>query len=161
MGEHGTQQAQSYNGEVEGYSAGVLMHNSTINPWGEHDNILKRFERETCINNQPMGAGGHDHIRDPLEREAEFERVMVNLFGGTFVDRHGAPLCLSVFAATVCAGAVLLSIGVANKTWEVMYLGRFVFGLGAESLCVAQSTIVSDWFEGKGTKGVCVCLSLF
>ena len=30
-----------------------------------------------------------------------------------------------------------------------MYLGRFIFGLGAESLCVAQSTIVSDWFEGK------------
>ena len=76
--------------------------------------------------------------------------VILPLFGGTFVDRHGAPLCLTVFAATVCAGAILLSIGVANKSWEVMYLGRFVFGLGAESLCVAQSTIVSDWFEGKG-----------
>ena len=31
----------------------------------------------------------------------------------------------------------------------MQYTGRFVFGLGAESLCVAQSTIVSDWFEGK------------
>lgn len=75
--------------------------------------------------------------------------VILPLFGGNVVDRHGAPLCLTIFAATVFMGAVILSVGVANKSWEVMYLGRFVFGLGAESLCVAQSTIVSHWFEGK------------
>mmetsp|Transcript_10852 Transcript_10852/g.23980 ORF Transcript_10852/g.23980 Transcript_10852/m.23980 type:complete len:664 (+) Transcript_10852:70-2061(+) len=75
--------------------------------------------------------------------------VILPLFGGNVVDRHGAPLCLAIFAAAVFMGAVLLSIGVANKSWEMMYIGRFVFGLGAESLCVAQSTIVSDWFEGR------------
>ena len=75
--------------------------------------------------------------------------VILPLFGGNVVDRHGAPLCLTVFAATVFTGSVLLSVGVAIKSWEVMYLGRFVFGLGGESLCVAQSTILSDWFEGR------------
>ncbi|KAL7535563.1 hypothetical protein ACHAXR_006570 [Thalassiosira sp. AJA248-18] len=75
--------------------------------------------------------------------------VILPLFGGNVVDTHGAPLCLTLFASMVCLGAVLLSIGVANKAWEVMYIGRFVFGLGAESLCVAQSTIISDWFEGR------------
>eukprot|EP00584_Thalassiosira_punctigera_P022751 CAMPEP_0172574812 /NCGR_PEP_ID=MMETSP1067-20121228/136891_1 /TAXON_ID=265564 ORGANISM="Thalassiosira punctigera, Strain Tpunct2005C2" /NCGR_SAMPLE_ID=MMETSP1067 /ASSEMBLY_ACC=CAM_ASM_000444 /LENGTH=682 /DNA_ID=CAMNT_0013367447 /DNA_START=617 /DNA_END=2668 /DNA_ORIENTATION=- len=74
--------------------------------------------------------------------------VVLPLFGGNVVDRIGAPVCLAAFASTVCAGAAILSMGVANKSWEVMYLGRFVFGLGAESLCVAQSTVVSDWFEG-------------
>jgi len=75
--------------------------------------------------------------------------VILPLFGGNVVDRHGAPLCLTLFALTVFTGAALLSVGVANQSWKVMYLGRFVFGLGAESLCVAQSTITSDWFEGK------------
>lgn len=75
--------------------------------------------------------------------------VVLPLFGGNFVDRFGAPQSLFVFALFVCCGSVLLSIGVSNKTWGVMFLGRFVFGFGAESLCVAQSTITSDWFEGK------------
>lgn len=30
-----------------------------------------------------------------------------------------------------------------------MMLGRFVFGLGGESMTVAQSAIVSAWFAGK------------
>ena len=75
--------------------------------------------------------------------------VILPLFGGNIVDRHGAPYCLTLFASVIFAGAVLLSIGVMNKQWEIMYLGRFVFGLGAESLCVAQSTITSEWFEGR------------
>mmetsp|Transcript_13297 Transcript_13297/g.21624 ORF Transcript_13297/g.21624 Transcript_13297/m.21624 type:complete len:687 (+) Transcript_13297:1-2061(+) len=75
--------------------------------------------------------------------------VILPLFGGNVVDRHGAPLCLTCFASLLFMGSILLSIGVHNKSWEVMYMGRFVFGLGAESLCVAQSTIVSEWFEGR------------
>ena len=75
--------------------------------------------------------------------------VILPLFGGNIVDRYGAPRCLTLFATFVCMGAILLSLGVTNQSWNTMYVGRFVFGLGAESLCVAQSTIVSDWFEGK------------
>jgi len=75
--------------------------------------------------------------------------IILPFFGGSFVDCHGAPLLFTMFALTVCAGASLLAVGVAYRSWEVMYLGRFVFGTGMESLCVAQSTILSDWFEGR------------
>ncbi|KAL7495449.1 hypothetical protein ACHAWT_003920 [Skeletonema menzelii] len=104
----------------------------------------------------------HQQLQDYMPQSSNFERnfnllytvysipnVVLPLFGGNFVDRFGAPQCLFSFASLVCCGSVLLSIGVSSKTWEVMYLGRFVFGLGAESLCVAQSTITSDWFEGN------------
>jgi MFS family permease len=30
-----------------------------------------------------------------------------------------------------------------------MLVGRVIFGLGGESMSVAQSTIVSNWFKGK------------
>ena len=104
----------------------------------------------------------HQQLQDYMPQSSNFERnfnllytvysipnVVLPLFGGNFVDRFGAPACLFSFASLVCCGSVLLSIGVSFQTWEVMYLGRFVFGLGAESLCVAQSTITSDWFEGN------------
>jgi len=56
---------------------------------------------------------------------------------------------MAAFAATVCAGSAILGAGVAGRSWDAMYVGRFVFGLGAESMCVAQSTVVSEWFEGR------------
>jgi len=37
-----------------------------------------------------------------------------------------------------------------NKTgYYIMVFGRFFFGLGAESMSVAQSAIVAQWFKGK------------
>ena len=75
--------------------------------------------------------------------------VVLPLFGGSFVDRFGGPRCMAAFAATVCAGSAILSAGVAGRSWNAMYVGRFVFGLGAESMCVAQSTVVREWFEGE------------
>lgn len=39
----------------------------------------------------------------------------------------------------------------ANKemAWYVMYVGRTVFGLGGESLSVAMSAMIAQWFTGK------------
>lgn len=104
----------------------------------------------------------HQQLQDYMPKSDSFERnfnllytiysipnVILPLFGGNVVDRHGAPQSLFVFALVVCCGTILVAIGVQTKKWEVMFLGRFVFGLGGESLCVAQSTITSDWFEGK------------
>ena len=104
----------------------------------------------------------HQQLQDYMPPSSKYEtqfnllytvysipNILLPLFGGTIVDRYGAPPCLTLFATFVCMGAILLSVGVTNQSWNTMYVGRFVFGLGAESLCVAQSTIVSDWFEGK------------
>lgn len=35
------------------------------------------------------------------------------------------------------------------ESYYVMLIGRVVFGLGGESMTVAQSTIISLWFKGK------------
>jgi MFS family permease len=35
------------------------------------------------------------------------------------------------------------------KSWEVIFLGRLVFGFGGESLSVANSALVADWFRGR------------
>ncbi|KAL7503420.1 hypothetical protein ACHAWX_000583 [Stephanocyclus meneghinianus] len=75
--------------------------------------------------------------------------TILPLFGGNTVDKYGAPKCQTIFAMTVFIGSSLLSIGVTSQSWNLMYLGRFVFGIGAESLGVAQSTVLSEWFEGK------------
>ena len=40
-------------------------------------------------------------------------------------------------------------VGGYIKSYIIILLGRFIFGLGGESLCVSQSAIVSIWFKEK------------
>jgi MFS family permease len=75
--------------------------------------------------------------------------TILPLFGGNVVDRYGAPKCQTLFAIIIFLGSCILSMGVSSQSWQLMYFGRFIFGLGAESLSVAQSTVLSEWFEGR------------
>jgi len=63
----------------------------------------------------------------------------------SFNHRFGATL----FCSLVLVGQVVFSLGVQFKLYWVCILGRFVFGLGGESLTVAQNTFTARWFAGK------------
>jgi MFS family permease len=43
----------------------------------------------------------------------------------------------------------VVAFGVSIESWGVMFLGRVLFGFGGESIAVANSSILADWFEGK------------
>jgi MFS family permease len=70
-------------------------------------------------------------------------------FGGYFVDKLGAPVCLVVFGSFILAGQVLFAFGASVKSWTIMWCGRVLFGLGGENLTVAQSALLAQWFRGK------------
>ena len=60
-------------------------------------------------------------------------------------DRKG----LVGFTIILTIGQLIFAIGGYEKTYWIMILGRFVFGLGGECMTVAQSAIVSQWFKGN------------
>ncbi|HTS00876.1 MAG TPA: MFS transporter [Bacteroidota bacterium] len=66
--------------------------------------------------------------------------------GGILIDRIGTRRASLLFSALVTAGALI--VAVAPNLWT-LYLGRFVFGWGSESLVVAQSAIFARWFKGR------------
>merc|ERR1719220_1304931 len=54
-----------------------------------------------------------------------------------------------VFALFIVIGQVIFAMGgLLDRLW-VMEIGRFVFGIGGESLAVAQNTYAVSWFKGK------------
>jgi MFS family permease len=75
--------------------------------------------------------------------------VFLPFFGGYFVDRLGVCICLIIFTTLITAGQCVFALGLTIKSWPVMYIGRVIFGFGGESLAVANSAILADWFEGK------------
>ncbi len=72
--------------------------------------------------------------------------IMSVFLGGILIDRIGTRAASAIFAGLVIVGATIVAL--APNVW-VLYVGRFVFGAGSESLVVAQSAILARWFKGK------------
>ncbi|XP_062409222.1 major facilitator superfamily domain-containing protein 1 [Sardina pilchardus] len=76
--------------------------------------------------------------------------VVLCFLGGFLLDRvFGIRLGTIIFASFVFVGQIIFATGaLVNRFW-LMEAGRFVFGIGGESLAVAQNTYAVNWFKGK------------
>jgi MFS family permease len=72
--------------------------------------------------------------------------VLTLLIGGVTIDRIGTKKATFVFAVICLAGAMLTAV--SGKP-AIMLSGRFLLGIGAESLIVAVTTALAKWFKGK------------
>jgi MFS family permease len=72
--------------------------------------------------------------------------IFTVVIGGLIIDRVGGKKSTFIFGALCCLGAVLTAL--SSKLW-VMAAGRLVFGVGAESLIIAVTTLLAKWFRGK------------
>ena len=75
--------------------------------------------------------------------------TVLPLLGGYIVDRFGFRLCAILFASLTTCGQAILCLGISLKSWPVMFVGRVVFGFGGESIAVANSAILAEYFIGK------------
>ncbi|XP_074046928.1 lysosomal dipeptide transporter MFSD1 isoform X2 [Macrotis lagotis] len=76
--------------------------------------------------------------------------VILCFFGGFLIDRvFGIRWGSIIFSFIVCIGQVIFAMGAIVNAFWLMQLGRFVFGIGGESLAVAQNTYAVSWFKGK------------
>jgi len=72
--------------------------------------------------------------------------IVVVLIGGVIVDRFGTRLSTLFFAIICSIGALVTSI---SPSFPVMAAGRLIFGLGAESMIVAITVAIGQWFVGR------------
>src|SRR5262245_57727114 len=75
-----------------------------------------------------------------------FPNIIMVLIGGVIVDRFGTRLSTLIFSIICLIGAVLTAV---SPSFPVMAAGRLVFGLGAESMIVAITVAIGQWFVGR------------
>jgi len=76
--------------------------------------------------------------------------TVLAFFGGYIVDRiTGVRAGAILFCFLILMGETMFCIGVTWQYYWVCFFGRFVFGLGGESLTVAQNTFTVRWFDGR------------
>jgi len=71
--------------------------------------------------------------------------VVLLLVGGLLVDRFGAARIAVVTAAVCLAGSVLTAFG---PDFSSMAAGRLLFGIGSETLNIALTVAIVDYFAG-------------
>ncbi len=69
------------------------------------------------------------------------------LIGGILVDRLGVRLSSIIFSTIVLIGVAVVAIFYTNPT--IIWIGRFILGIGAEPLYVAMNVMIARWFKGK------------
>jgi MFS family permease len=72
--------------------------------------------------------------------------VVMVLIGGILIDRIGVKRAAFIFALLCFLGAAVTAL---SPRLAIMATGRLIFGLGAESLIVAVTAAVAQWFRGK------------
>ncbi|CAD8170213.1 unnamed protein product [Paramecium pentaurelia] len=75
--------------------------------------------------------------------------IILPLVGGFMSDIFGYRKMSIIFMFFVILGQGFLYFGSSVGNFKYMILGRFMFGLGGESLFVASSIIINKWFVGK------------
>jgi len=72
--------------------------------------------------------------------------ILMVLIGGIIVDRVGTRKALILFTSICVVGTVLTAL---SPSFKMMALGRLFFGVGAESMIVAISVVIGQWFVGR------------
>jgi MFS family permease len=72
--------------------------------------------------------------------------IVLTLFGGWLIDRHGAGRVIVVLAGVCLLGALLTAVG---SQYPVMIIGRLLFGVGSETMINATTVAVAYWFANR------------
>ena len=72
--------------------------------------------------------------------------IIMVLIGGVIVDRIGTKLSTLLFAIICFLGSILTAV---SPSFPIMAAGRLLFGLGAESMIVAITVAIGQWFVGR------------
>lgn len=72
--------------------------------------------------------------------------VIMVLIGGLIIDKIGTRISTFIFTVLCLVGAIITA---SFNDLTMMAVGRLIFGLGAESMIVAITTVIGRWFKGK------------
>lgn len=77
-----------------------------------------------------------------------FPNTILPWFGGVLSDKIGNNTVMTICGIFVLFGNILQTYAIMSYNLNLMVFGRFIFGLGAETLQVCTNTTISKWFNG-------------
>jgi len=85
--------------------------------------------------------------------------ILLPLLGGIMIFKFGCRTMFLVFCFLILVGQLIFAMGCSFMSIHLMLAGRIIFGLGGESLNIAQFAIIVQWFakdEIAFAMGICM-----
>ncbi|KAJ3276236.1 hypothetical protein HDV01_005684 [Terramyces sp. JEL0728] len=111
------------------------------------------FDNPAALNSQLQGFLGHDYDTWQYELNLLYSVYsfpnMFLPFLGQLIDRYDTRYVLLVLSSVICIGQTIFAFGVTTRDFNLMLIGRTLFGIGGECVSVVQASITTTWFQGK------------
>ena len=78
-----------------------------------------------------------------------FPNIFTTLVIGILIDFLGVRIGVISLSIGVALAQTIVAFGGMYKSYQVLLIGRMIFGIASESLITAQASMVSFWFKGK------------
>eukprot|EP00606_Chrysophyceae_sp_TOSAG23-5_P000960 GSChrysophyteH2.ASY1.ANO1.1040.1 assembled CDS len=81
--------------------------------------------------------------------------MCMSLVAGVVIDKYGTRFSSLLFLTLCLIGSALFALGATlqgasgQTRYIIMFVGRFIFGLGGGSITIVQNTITARWFKGR------------
>ena len=75
--------------------------------------------------------------------------LFVNIFAALLVRATGIGYSALIFQTLIFTGVVLTSWGVYIESFDMMIVGRIIFGMGYDTTLLGQSIATNKWFSGR------------
>jgi len=110
------------------------------------------YDNPSALNKQLQircPSASYDYDFNLLYSAYSVPNIVLPLVLGVCMDRVGERWLIACLALFVVIGQVVTAIGVQSCAWPTMWAGRAIFGLGGESMQIAQTVLLFKWFKGK------------
>ena len=78
-----------------------------------------------------------------------FPNMILPFFSGIFADIFSADLMIIIFFLFIVIGQGIFIIGCGISIYYIMFIGRFLFGIGAESFSLVITPLIYEYFKNK------------
>jgi MFS family permease len=84
-----------------------------------------------------------------LQSSVAIVNTILPVLGGIFIDVFGTVPGSICATALITSGNVMVALSTHSANWNMMIVGRVLYGIGSGSVVIVQETILSQWFRGK------------
>ncbi|KCV67742.1 hypothetical protein H696_05851 [Fonticula alba] len=85
-----------------------------------------------------------------LQSAVSLVNTVIPLFGGIFIDLFGTTWGSLAASTLILVGEAIVALSTMAVSFEVMVIGRVIYGIGAGYIVTVQEAILAHWFEGRG-----------
>jgi len=78
-----------------------------------------------------------------------FPNVILPLLGGMVIDVFGVRRASLLFTSITLLGSCVFTLGLWQRSANILIVGRVIFGVGGESQNVASLAFIAKWFKGR------------